>query len=77
MIKTYGSPIGLQRNSARLISDFLIFCEQTKHLLGINQRLGNLTVHHAEKIQGDIELDHQHVDHHQITDGQLPINDTD
>ena len=50
--------------------------QQVEHFIHINQRLFQLAVHHAEEVKRHVQLQHQGVDQHQITQGQSPRHHT-
>ena len=57
---------------ARAIGHFARTLEQRKHLVDVGQTLLDLAVEHAQEIERNIELDHERIDHDQITQRQPP-----
>ena len=50
----------------RDIGDLPLTLEQGEHLVQIGEALFDLAVNHAQKIQRNVELNHERIDHHQI-----------
>ena len=64
----------LQRLRARGIGHLALLVHQHEHLVQVRQALLDLAVDHAEEVEWDVELDHEGVDHHQVTQRHAPID---
>ena len=64
----------LQIGRLRPVGHLALFFQQGEHAVQIGQALFDFTVQHAQKIQGNVELDHEGVDHHQVTQGHAPVH---
>ena len=64
-----GAARGIERPGPGLVLDLAVFPQQVEHLFHVGERLLDLAVHDAEKVERNVELDQQCVDHHQIADG--------
>ena len=60
--------------SGRLVVDLALFFQQAKHAVQVGQALLDFAVNHAQKIQRDIELDHEGIDHHQVAQSHAPFH---
>ena len=60
----------LQRGGTGAIFNFSLALHEHKHLVQVGQTLLDLTVQHPKKTQRNIKLDHERVDHDQVTQGQ-------
>ena len=56
------------------VGHFLVLTQQLKHAVKVGQALFDFSVNHTQKIERDVKLDHECVDHHQITEAHLPTN---
>jgi len=57
------------------VGHFALFFQQREHAVQVGQALLDLAVQHAQKIQRDVELDHEGIDHDQIAQGHAAIDD--
>ena len=65
-----------KRCGARRILDFGILIDKVEHALHVGHRLLDLAINDTQKIERDIELDHEGVDQHQIADGHRASDHT-
>ena len=65
-----------QFSRIRRILNFGVDAQQREHLIHVHQRLLDLAINHAQKIQRNIKLDQQRIDQHQIAQGQRARRDT-
>ena len=63
----------MQRCRPGTILDLARHVDQGEHLVQIGQALLDLAIQHAQKVQRNVQLDHEGVDHHQVTDRQPPL----
>src|SRR5919202_1255087 len=57
-----------QLGRARLVLDLAMLVEEAEHAIHVEERLLDLTVHHAEEVKRDVELDEKPVDEHEIAE---------
>ena len=67
-------PVGSERLSARRVGHLALAVHQREHLVQVGQVLLDLAVDHAQKVERDVELDHEGVHHHQIAQRQPAID---
>ena len=58
----------------RCIRHFALFFHEHKHFVQIGQALLDLAVQHTQKIERDVELNHEGVDHHQVAQRHAAID---
>ena len=56
-----------QRNRIGRVFDLGGHIQECKHALQVGRALLDFAIEHAQKIQGHVELDHESIDHDQIT----------
>ena len=66
----------MQRLGTRMIGNLGFLIQNIEHLVDIDDRLFDLAIDHAEKIQRDIELNQEPVDQHQVAQRQRFIHHT-
>ena len=64
----------LQRVGVGRVSDLLLALQQGEHFFQIRQVLLELAVNRAQKIERNVDLDHEGVDHHQVTQRHAAID---
>ena len=64
--------IGKQRLRVGCVLHLALALEQPEHLVEVGERLLEFAVNHAKKVERDVELDHEGVDHHQVAKCHAP-----
>jgi len=60
----------VQRHRIRPVLYLPVLGQQAEHAVHVDERLLDLAVHHAQKIERDVELDQQAVDEHEVAERQ-------
>ena len=58
------------------IGHFALAVHEHKHFVQVGQTLFDLSVQHAQKVQGNVELNHEGVDHDQVAQSHAAIDYT-
>ncbi|NJM32738.1 MAG: hypothetical protein HC848_07675, partial [Limnobacter sp.] len=74
--KFNGGLLQYQKRCAWEVLHFAVFIEQGKHAIDIGQRLLDFPVNNAQKIQWNIQLNHEGIDQHQVAQGHGTIEHT-
>ncbi len=77
IFETHFAPSDLQSWRLRRVLDFLVLFQNGEHALQIRGGLPDLAVDHAQKTQRRVELQHEGVDQHQITQIHAATDHTD
>ena len=56
------------------ICHFALAVHEHKHFVEVGQALFDFTVQHAQEIQGNVELNHEGIDHDQIAQGHAAFH---
>ena len=56
------------------ICHFAVFFQQHEHALQVGQALLDLAVNHTQKIQRYVQLNHEGIDHHQVTQAHATLH---
>ena len=62
-----------QRMGIGRVGDLLLALQQGKHLFQVHQVLLELAVNRAQKVERNVDLDHEGVDHHQVAQRHAPL----
>ena len=69
-----GRSVQLECLGVFTVRDLFFSLEQMKHLVQIRQTLFDLSVNHTQKIQRNVQLNHEGIDHHQVTKCHAPVH---
>ncbi|MNW08200.1 hypothetical protein D3C71_2049430 [compost metagenome] len=69
-----GLALQLQRVRAGRIGHFALFVHQGEHAVQIGEALLDFAVQGAQKVERNVQLDHEGIDHHQVAQRQPPIH---
>ena len=76
MLEAHFAVADVERRGAGGVGNFRVLLREREHSLHVGQRLFDLAVQDAQKIERNVELDHERVDEHEIADGHGPVDDT-
>ena len=74
MLKTHLAVADVQRFRTGHIGHLAFALHQGEHFFKVGQALLDFAVQHAQKSQRNVELDHERVDHHQITQRHVAVH---
>ena len=65
----------LEVGRAGRVADFRVLVEDVEHRADVDDRLLDLAIDHAHEVQRLVELQHHHVEQHEVADGIMPFAD--